>query len=153
MKFTRKHYTILTVLNLIAVPITIFLVYAHFKPEASTVCQISESWDCDIVNKSIYSEVLGIPVSIMGLAFYLLMLAYSIRGFFRDQSHLAPYALLATLAGTLFALYLTAVETFILYTYCIFCVTQQVIILIELGTLFHLWRRTKSQAHQSHNHQ
>jgi uncharacterized membrane protein len=143
MKLPRRHYTYLTIFNLLAIPITAFLIYLHFKPELSTVCSFGSKWDCDIINKSIYSTFLGIPVAIMGLVSYLILLTYSIRGLFRDQRKLVPYATLFVAAGTLFALYLTGVEFFILKTFCLFCVMQQVIILAELGIMIHLWTLTK----------
>ena len=142
MKFPRKHYTLLTILNLLAIPITAFLIYLHFRPEASAFCNFGAGLDCDKVNKSIYSTFLGIPVAIMGCTAYIILLIFSIRGFFRDQKRLIPYATLFVAAGTAFALYLTYVEAFILHTFCLFCVLQQIIILIELGTLIHLNKKS-----------
>lgn len=143
MKSLRKHYTALTVLNALAIPITIFLIYLHFKPEVSTLCTFGEKWDCDIVNKSIYARFLGVPNAIWGLGAYSAFLVFSIRGFYRNQKKFIPYMLLAVAGATGFALYLTGVEFFVLKAFCLFCVLQQIIILIELGVMVHLWRITK----------
>lgn len=140
---TRLHYIILTILNAIAIPATAFLVYLHYQPEASTVCNLGAALNCDIVNKSIYAEIFGIPVAILGLITYLILLFFSIRGFFRNQKKLIPYLTLFTLGGVVFSLYLTYIEAFVLKTYCVFCVTQQIIILIQLGVFTHLWLKTK----------
>lgn len=146
LKQTKKHYLALTVLNLMALPVTAYLTYLHYKPDASEICNISEAFNCGIVNKSIYSEIFGIPVAILGFLFYLAFLIFSIRGLKKDQTKWIPHATLATLAGTLFALYLTAIETFVLYTYCLFCVIQQIIILVELGIITHLWKKTRKKS-------
>jgi uncharacterized membrane protein len=135
MNSTRSRYRWLIFLNIIAVLATIYLTYVHFKPGASEVCNFSEKWDCEIVNQSIYSELWGIPVSILGFLNYAFLLSFSIRGLYKKQDKLLPWVLGATILATAFALYLTGIETFVLKTYCIFCVIQQIIILLDLGIL------------------
>ena len=140
----RKRYLALSVINLLALAISVYLATLHFKPDLSTVCVISERWNCDIVNKSTYSLFLGIPVSILGAATYFLLLLFSIRGFFRDQMRLIPYVCLCLTGAVLFSLYLTGVEAFVLKTFCVFCVSQQVLILLEYGIAFSLFKDIKS---------
>jgi len=144
----RKHYLTLTLLNALAIPITLYLTYLHFKPEASDFCVFNDQWNCDVVNKSTFAELFGIPVAIFGLLAYLVFLIFSIRGLFRDQTNQIPYFLLAVGASTAFALYLTGVEAFYLKTYCIFCVAQQILILMELATASHLYKLSKRQNHE-----
>jgi uncharacterized membrane protein len=135
MESTKTRYRWLVGLNLVAVLATIYLTYAHFKPSASEVCNFSEQWNCEIVNQSIYSEIFGIPVSILGFITYALLTAFALRGLKRSQAKLLPWVLAGTVGATGFALYLTGIETFVLKTYCIFCVVQQVIILLDLGLI------------------
>lgn len=144
----RKHYITLAILNALAIPITIYLTYLHFKPEASDFCVFSDQWNCDIVNKSSFSELFGIPVAIFGFLAYTAFLIFALRGLFRNQKKQLPYFLLAVMGSTGFALYLTGIETFYLRTYCIFCVAQQVIILLELATAAHLYRLNKSHPNE-----
>lgn len=139
----KKHYRALTVLNALAIPITGYLTYMHFKPEASDFCNVGEAFNCDIVNKSIYAEIFGIPVAILGLITYLLLLAFSIRGLKKDQSKLIPWVFAFVSGGLLFALYLTGIEAFVLKTWCLFCVAQQIIILIQWGVFVDLFRKTR----------
>lgn len=139
MEITRTRYRWLVVLNLLAVLITIYLIYAHFKPSASGICNFSEKWDCEIVNQSIYSEFFGVPVSVFGFITYVLLSAFAIRGLKHQQARLIPLVLGCVIGGVGFSLYLTGIETFVLKTYCIFCVTQQVIILLDLGLITSLY--------------
>ncbi len=141
----KKRYLALTVINLLALVISIYLATLHFKPDLSSVCEISARWNCDIVNKSTYSLFLGIPVSVLGAATYLSLLAFSIRGFFRDQKKLIPILCLCLTGAVGFALYLTGVEAFILNTFCIFCVSQQALILLEYGIALSLFKDIKSK--------
>jgi vitamin-K-epoxide reductase (warfarin-sensitive) len=142
----KKIYATLAVVNLLALFAALFLTYVHFSPDASDFCVLSEKWNCDIVNKSIYSTLFGIPVSLMGSVAYFGFLLFSIRGLRKDQKKLLPYFLAMVLCATAFALYLTGIEAFVLKTYCLFCVVQQLLILMELGLAFYLFKHSKSHA-------
>jgi len=144
MKSLRRLYAWLTAYNLIAVGLSAFLLYLHFKPEETDFCNLAAKLNCDVVNKSIYSEIFGVPVALLGLIAYIIITAFAIRGLYKDQRKLLPYMTAFVSAGFLFALYLTGVETFILKTYCIFCVFQQIIIFVDL-CLF-LYSRKLSRA-------
>lgn len=142
----KTIYKVLALLNALAIPITLYLTYLHFEPNASDICVLSEKWNCDIVNKSIYSSIFGIPVSVMGFFAYLSFLVFSIRGLKVDQSKWAGWFLFVVTGGTAFALYLTGIETFVLKTYCLFCVAQQIIILIEWVYAYQLYKLSKAHA-------
>ena len=129
-------------LNVLAIAVTTYLTYLHFKPSASTICKINEYFDCDIVNKSIYSELFGIPVSILGLLTYVLLFIVG-WGLLKNkwkskktqrQLYWGIFGL--TAFGTLYSGYLTYIELFVLQAVCIFCLSQQIIILINLGILY-----------------
>lgn len=139
MEITRNRYRWLLVLNLLAVLITLYLTYLHFAPSAAEVCNFSEKWNCEIVNQSIYSEFFGIPVSILGFFTYLLLSAFAYRGLKHQQARLVPLVLGCVIGGVGFSFYLTSVEFFILKTFCVFCVAQQVIILLDLGIVSSLF--------------
>lgn len=132
--------------NALAMAAAIYLTMVHFKPDLSDFCNISEGWNCEIVNKSIYSTLFGIPVSLIGSIAYFAFLIFSIRGLKTDQSKLIPYFLFFVSIGTLFALYLTGIEAFVLKTFCMFCVAQQILILIDLGIAIKLYLLTKKHA-------
>lgn len=129
----KKRHLALVLINLSALLIAGYLTQLHFKPDLSDVCNFSERWNCDIVNKSTYSTFLGVPVAIFGALTYFALLVFSIRGLYRDQKKLIPYVFLALNGAVAFSLYLTGVEAFILKTFCVFCVAQQVLILLEYG--------------------
>lgn len=143
MKKTLQHYIQLVTLNLFALPVTFYLIYMHFKPEASDFCIIGEAFNCDIVNKSIYAEMFGIPVAILGALTYVALLIFSIRGKYKDQTKLIPYATAFVAVGFLFSLRLTYIEAFVIQTWCLLCVISQIIIFLELLIFTHLWKITR----------
>ena len=75
---------------------------------------------CDIVDHSPYSEFLGIPVSLFGFVFYLLVFCTVV--FWRV---LGPYAakllLLEGTVGLLVSLYLWYLMRFVIGAYCKYC--------------------------------
>ncbi len=80
--------------------------------ESPYLCGISS---CEKVNNSTYAYLLGIPVSVWGIAFYLLILCLIILKMYR-------LLLIGSLIGLIFATHLTWVEAFILQVWCLWCV-------------------------------
>ena len=88
--------------------------------------------DCEAVNSSRYAELGGIPIALFGLLAYLLILIIFFMELkfpeWQDSLLLAHFGV--TLAGTLYSLYLTYLEIFVLKAVCPFCVVSAVIIII-----------------------
>lgn len=98
----------------------------HYAKSTTTYCHFGETFNCDIVNRSEYSTLMGIPVAGIGVAGYGLLLALSTVRRLRPET--TTQLLLAALAGLVFALYLTYVEAYILMTWCIVCLTSLALI-------------------------
>ncbi len=98
----------------------------HYAKSATSYCEFGEKFNCDIVNRSEYSSLLGIPVAGIGVAGYGLLLALST--FQRSQRQTPSRLLLAAAAGLAFALYLTYIEAYVLLTWCILCLTSLALI-------------------------
>src|SRR3989338_3070369 len=74
----RIFLIIIIIISILGVLLSSYLTYLHFKPSASKLCVFGENFDCDIVNKSVYSELFGIPVAIFGGLTYLLFLTIAV---------------------------------------------------------------------------
>jgi uncharacterized membrane protein len=94
----------------------------HYGREQTAYCDLGASFNCDIVNRSIYSSVLGIPVALIGMLGYLGMLG--LATVYRTQAETPGRLLAASVAGLGFALYLTYIEKFVLATWCILCLSS-----------------------------
>ena len=101
----------------------------HYHRDASSFCNINATFDCDVVNRSSYSEVAGIPVALVGLLAYLFMLGLAL--FQRKKAETPTLLLLFGMAGLVFSLYLTYVEGVVLRTWCILCLTS----LLSIGLI------------------
>jgi vitamin-K-epoxide reductase (warfarin-sensitive) len=100
----------------------------HYAKSATTYCDFGEKFNCDIVNRSEYSTLMGIPVAGIGVAGYGFLLALST--YYRSRAETPTRLLIAALAGFGFALYLTYVEAYKLETWCILCLSSLALIAV-----------------------
>ena len=139
---------VVLVFSLVGILLTSFLTITHYTGMPSEACpkHIDGMSSCDIVNQSMYAELLGIPVALLGLFVYatFVILAYHILsgkplfGFSSYQLH-QGLAALSTISF-LFALYLVYVLYFILKTVCVYClashsITASIFVLSTLSLL------------------
>jgi vitamin-K-epoxide reductase (warfarin-sensitive) len=99
----------------------------HYSTAKSSFCDFGESFNCDIVNRSVYSVIFGIPVALIGTIGYIVLLALAIL--YPTKEETPAILLIAALAGLGFALYLTYIEAFVLAVWCILCLTSLALIL------------------------
>jgi uncharacterized membrane protein len=105
------------------------------------------SGGCHDVNFSPYSEIYGIPISLLGVLAYLLILAVLLLEprlpFFKENGPLAIFGL--GLAGVGFSAYLTYLELDVIHKICPFCVISAVCIsIILIVAIVRLVRQTTS---------
>jgi uncharacterized membrane protein len=100
--------------------------YHHYGTSATSYCDIGQNFNCDIVNRSTYSTVVGIPVALIGMAGYLSVL--TLATFYKNHSGSAAMLAIGSLAGLGFALYLTYVEGFVLAAWCVLCLSSLALI-------------------------
>lgn len=130
LKRDRKLKLIASIIAGIGAYVMGYLTRLHFTEAGSSVCDISEKLSCGIVNKSAYAEVIGIPVSILGLIFFL-----SIPYLLYAKPFKKPWrlVLLASVFSLVFGLYLSWIEQAVIYSICLFCESSKVLIIALIG--------------------
>jgi uncharacterized membrane protein len=133
----RNMQILSAVLAAAGVAISLYLFYSKIS-KSSIIC--TPGSECDAVNASPYSMLLGIPVSAIGALGYLAILALALWAIF-GQDHtptwLSNARFIFASGGLFFAAYLTGIEAFVLHAYCIWCVMQAIAILgIFVGLLY-----------------
>ncbi len=123
-----------------------YLTYVHFQREGSTLCDLAPGFSCEIVNKSIYAEIFGFPVSLLGLAYFVAVILVTV-GRIRNGARAIE---LFTLGAIFFSLYLTGVELYLLASICIFCEFSKILMLAILGITYDVSRRAGEKI--SHRH-
>ncbi|OUM98545.1 MAG: hypothetical protein BAA04_11600 [Firmicutes bacterium ZCTH02-B6] len=114
-------------LSLIGAGISAYLWRAK-AGEMSLIC--GPVGDCVTVNASAYSEVLGVPVALLGTLMYTSLAAVLLVEWRRPGTPLSTVGFSLALAGALFSLYLTGLEAFVIGAYCIWCLTSWVLITV-----------------------
>jgi uncharacterized membrane protein len=111
---------VVAALAMLGVVVAGYLAYSRFA-HVSITCT---SGGCETVQASHYSELAGIPVSVLGVAAYLFILG---TAFFRSELARAAGAAVAA-AGALFAAYLLYVQLAKIDAVCDWCVASDVLI-------------------------
>ena len=116
------------VLALAGLGVSIYLTIAHFTESALLGCSESGLVNCTKVTTSPQSYVFGIPVAVLGLAFYLFAVAIMSPWAWqsaRREVHLARIA--SMVVGIGFVLYLVYAELFIIGSICLYCTSVHAI--------------------------
>ena len=122
----QRLFAAIAVLALLGMVVSAISLQRHYAKSASSFCEFGEKFNCDVVNRSEYSTVMGIPVAGIGMAGYALLLA--LATFYRKRPQTASWLLAVSAAGLAFALYLTYIEGYVLETWCILCLSSLVTI-------------------------
>ncbi len=125
---TRRVFQLIALLALAGIVVSSVSLHHHYGTSQTNYCDFGASFNCDIVNRSIYSTVLGVPVALIGILGYGLLLA--LATFYRTKAGTSFMLLIASTAGLGFALYLTYIEKFVLATWCILCLSSLALIVL-----------------------
>jgi len=142
------------ILAIVGTLVASYMLYAHYG-SASTLCPPATDGQvsCDIVNKSIYSEILGIPVSVFGILGYLAILicgilinnktVYAQKNHFikKYQHRLEALFVIVVSMALFFTLWLNFVMFEVLKTLCLFCEFSAITIVMLLLISIMIWRR------------
>ncbi len=132
--------TAIALLALAGILVSSVSLYHHFSKSKTSFCDIGQSFNCDLVNRSQYSVFHGVPVALLGIFGYLLIL--SLATVYREKAE-TPFILAGiALAGFGFALYLTYIEALVLHAWCIVCLSS--LLLITILAALSLWNAAKA---------
>ena len=121
-------YLTIAALSLAGIVDSAIALQRHYAKSATQFCDIGQQFNCDIVNRSEYSTLQGIPVAAIGIVGYVVLLLLATIGKRHPET---PIRLLgAAFAGFLFSLYLTYIEAHELTTWCILCLISQGVIFV-----------------------
>ncbi|MBK8022783.1 MAG: hypothetical protein IPK19_15450 [Chloroflexi bacterium] len=88
--------------------------------------------NCNAVQQSPYAQIAGVPIGVIGIAGYLLILAIWALGKWRQVRWADSALFVIALLGTVFSLYLTSLEPFVIGATCVWCLTSSVVMGILL---------------------
>ncbi len=95
-----------------------YLSIEHFQ---NVIPPCSVTGGCEVVLTSIYSTIFGMPVSLLGAIYYLIIMIGTLI-FLESKNPIAfKWVLLLTIPGFLFSLWSVYIQIFELHSYCIYC--------------------------------
>ena len=109
-----------------------YLTYVHYRP-AALIC--TGGGGCETVQESSYAELAGIPVALLGLFAYLVVLALVAW----DAPIARTLSAGIALAAVGFAVYLVALQAFVIDAWCVWCLVND-LVLVPLLALLTVWR-------------
>jgi len=114
-------------LSLTGFAVSTYLTIAHYTTPETLVCATSGTVNCERVTTSAQSMFLGIPVAVLGLAWFAAMTALSTPAAWRSESRLLHLArMLAAIGGIGFALWLVYAELVLIGAICLWCTVAHV---------------------------
>lgn len=130
------------ILTVAGAGISVYLTVAHYKEDA-LVCSASKTVDCHAVTTSEYSTLAGIPMPLLGLAFFVAFAALITPWALRSDWPPLRWGRVASVSvGVLFVVYLVTVELAILHKICLWCTGVHVVtVLLFLLVLIDEFRR------------
>lgn len=132
-------------LIVIGIGVSGYLTYVKLT-DVAMICVEDGAFNCDVVQNSAYSRLLGIPIAYMGLGTYLVLGGLLLFGdripVIRDYNLVLFFAI--NLFAFLFSMWLVYVQVGILEALCMWCLAHEIIItILFVISSVRLWRHLK----------
>lgn len=115
-------------LTLIGIAAAIYLTVAHYTTAQTLACPETGVINCAKVTTSVYAEILGVPLAVLGLVFFIVMLPLQLPALWRNRSKAVIWGRLAfAVSGVLMVFWLVYVEFFKLNAICLYCTVVHVV--------------------------
>src|SRR3974390_518596 len=93
----RRLFLFIAVLAISGIAVSSVSLQHHYAKSKTSYCDFGESFNCDLVNRSSYSSVAGIPVAGIGIAGYFALLMFATL--YRDKAETPALLTLMGAAG------------------------------------------------------
>jgi len=115
-------------LSLAGLGVSIYLTIAHFNTAVTLACPATSTVNCEKVTTSPQSYAFGIPVAVLGLAFYLFLAVANSPWVWRMTWPPIRWARVGSMVvGIVFVLWLVYAELFKIGAICLWCTSVHVI--------------------------
>lgn len=116
------------VLAVLGVGVSAYLTVEHYSSSTSLACPETGAINCVKVTTSSYATLLGVPVAVLGLLFFVAMAVLCLPQAWRsDRPAVHRARLVGAVGGALFVLYLVWVELFRVEAICLWCTAVHVL--------------------------
>jgi uncharacterized membrane protein len=115
-------------LSLAGLVVSAYLTVEHYTASTTLACPNVGVVNCQKVTTSPESQVLGLPVALLGLLYFAAMVAITVPAMWRTPSLAVRRTRIGlSLLGVAFVVYLIYVELFVLDAICLWCTAVHVL--------------------------
>ena len=108
--------------------VAVYLTVAHYTSPDVLACSSTGVIDCERVTTSAQSEVLGVPVALLGLLWFVAMVGLCSPWAWRSPARWVSIARQAAVwSGMVFVLWLVYAELFVIDAICLWCTAAHVV--------------------------
>lgn len=127
----KKHFILcILILSILGLITSLYLTYDHYHPSIEgSVCDITASVSCTVLNSGIYSTIIGIPVALYGVAWFIILGIFSWNSL--NNTNTIPKLLWWNAVGFMSIFYFIYIE-FLLSTICPFCTVVHILVAVSL---------------------
>jgi len=140
----QRMMSLVAILAVCGIAVSSLSLQHHYATSKTAYCEIGETFNCDIVNRSEYSSIRGIPVALIGMLGYAALAG--LATVYRERRETPAMLFSGAVVGLAFALYLTYIEGHVLGVWCILCLSS--LALIATTTVLAAviwWKRARTQ--------
>jgi uncharacterized membrane protein len=123
---TNRLMSVIALLAVCGIAVSSLSLQHHYATSKTAYCEIGTTFNCDIVNRSEYSSIGGIPVALIGMLGYAALVG--LATVYRERRETPAILFGGAAAGLAFALYLTYIEGHVLGVWCILCLSSLALI-------------------------
>ena len=125
----QRSLNLIIICSIVGALFSLYLLQNHYVPQAGSFCDLSTTVSCSFVNSSVYSTLFHVPVSYLGLLWFLITLLLAWKA--KRNDTLSPLLLSWSVAGVLFVIY-TLIAEFLLKALCPLCTVLHVLVTLTL---------------------
>ncbi len=146
VKVDKSVKIAIIVLGLIGIWDTSYLTYSHFllHPLACFSNEVVKVNSCQVVTDSIYSTVLGVPLALIGLGYYLTVTTLAALSFKEKYTYLLNLILPIASLSSLFSIRLIYLQVNVIGHLCYYCLLSALVSFILLGISFNLYQKIEA---------
>jgi uncharacterized membrane protein len=109
-------------LTLVGIGLATYLTIAHYDTHVTLVCSSKGAINCEAVTTSAQSKLFGIPVAVLGLAYFVGLVPWHLPAAWRSPDpRIKIGRLLYGASGIAFVCYLIYAEAIIIKKVCLWC--------------------------------
>lgn len=126
-RFPIAFYMLLCIVGiLVSIELTRVYYLTRSDPDYHSFCAINDAFNCEVVALSSHATVLGVPLSVWGLAGYIFAFIVALSCLFTKEA-IGGILLLVGILYSVVSLYLIGVMAFSIHSLCILCLVLDAI--------------------------